>query len=117
MHDEVRASARRGETTFARAVRQVKTTGFARAAVVLGEAWHDVLDVLANAIVVVRERLPGYGRARAEGLLRHARDDRRLALQVFRGRGQQAVRGVHDSRRVFDRHELLAARLFVALRA
>src|SRR5437868_2683608 len=95
----------------------MKAAGHAYALVVAFEDRYHALDCAANPIVVADELLPRHGAATAECCARETGDERRLAEELHRRRLEHATRRLDDSHRVFRRHELHAASLYVALGA
>ncbi|CAL2062578.1 exported protein of unknown function [Streptomyces murinus] len=115
---EVRLAGGGRETALvARRVRQRETAGPGHPRVEVPEPRDHPCDPVADGRVVLLELLPRHHAALPEHRARHPAHDRRLGQQM-RARGRQpAARGVHHAHGVLDGHELLAARLLVALGA
>ena len=108
---EVRAPRRRLEVPLARGVGQIEAARLADAAVVLREAGDDVLDVLADAVVVVDQALPVDASVLLGAERRHApcRPTMAGSLRRCSEPGGRTPRDMmNDARGVFDGDELLA---------
>ena len=116
-NDELCLTRRRVELPFvARIVRQVEDV-LAYPDVKILEAGNDMIDVIADPIVVRDKALPINLAATPKRCLREATNDCRLAHQVIARWVGVTARRTDDPHRVFDGDELLARFLAVNLRS
>src|SRR5439155_832605 len=98
-------------------VGEIETARDAHAAVVIGEAGNDALDVVADGVVVFGKRRPVDGGVVLERRDGEMTDDGNLAEQVGADRSENAATLLNDSHGVFAAYELLTGFLDVALGA
>src|ERR1700677_3131088 len=117
LHYESRLSAQRVPDPLARRIIQVKTARNSDPRVISLENRKDLLNRLANAIVVLDQVLPSHFGVGAEYRARQMRDDPDLATQVgTRGR-DVSLRGMDHAHRVLHGDRLRHAVLTIFLAA
>src|SRR3984957_2976851 len=95
----------------------MEATGNANTCVVALKDLKNVLDSVANAVIIGDQIFPRDFRADAQRCACEAGDDSWLAFQIFAGRSIHACGRVHHRHRVFDCDRLWTGRLYVKFRS